>query len=66
MASVEGGGSSGSDSKGCFYFSPGLLLNVVASERASIGLDGRYVIVAGEDMSDANAPGIFLSIALTP
>jgi hypothetical protein len=66
MASVEGGGSSGSDSKGYFYFSPGLMLNVVASERATIGLDGRYVIVAGEDMSDANAPGIFLSIAFTP
>ncbi len=66
MASVEGSGSSASDSKGYFFVSPGIMLNVIVSERATIGLDGRYIIITGENNSDGNSPGIYLSLGITP
>lgn len=66
MASVEGSGSSASDSKGYFFVSPGIMLNVIISERATIGLDGRYIIITGENNSDGNSPGIYLSLGITP
>lgn len=62
MASVEGFGSSESDSEGHFYVAPGLLFNVFASEQFMIGVDSRYVIITGEGGSDASAFGIFLCL----
>lgn len=64
MASVGGSGNSGSDSEGRFYIAPGMMFNVLASQVAMIGLDGRYVIVTGEGGSDVSAFGIFLSLGI--
>ena len=64
MASAEAGGNSSSDSEGRFYFAPGIVFNIIASERTMIGFDGRYVVVTGEGGNEVGAFGAFLSLGI--
>jgi hypothetical protein len=62
MAKVKFNGMGGSGSENRAYVSPGILLQAQTSEKVLLGLDGRYLLLTGENGGSASSFGLFLSL----
>lgn len=63
--SASSGGTSASESEGRFFVAPGILFDFSVTQHATVGVDGRYVIVTGDLGSDLSAFGIFGSFGFS-